>query len=202
MNILFIGPYRQTDAWGNMSKSLIKTLSKIQDYSLTIRPIFLSGETSGPVDADIIKYESNKKRQYDILIQHMLPNYMVYDSSFKQVIGITGFETLGCKIWDNSLDLLDKIFVTTEAERKGISKELQSKTYSIGVANEQAIESKDKIKKLNNTIISIPLDPPGEIGQDCIKLNFNINKNSQLVIDGIDLRNNSEITKQNLGEIR
>ena len=144
MNILFIGPYRQTDAWGNMSKSLIKTLSKIKDYSLTIRPIFLSGETSGPVDADIIKYESNKKRQYDILIQHMLPNYMVYDSSFKQVIGITGFETLGCKIWDNSLDLLDKIFVTTEAERKGISKELQSKTYSIGVANEQAIESKDK----------------------------------------------------------
>ena len=144
MNILFIGPYRQTDAWGNMSKSLIKTLSKIKDYSLTIRPIFLSGETSGPVDADIIKYESNKKRQYDILIQHMLPNYMVYDSSFKQVIGITGFETLGCKIWDNSLDLLDKIFVTTEAERKGISKELQSKTYSMGVANEQAIESKDK----------------------------------------------------------
>ena len=144
MNILFIGPYRQTDAWGNMSKSLIKTLSKIKDYSLTIRPIFLSGETSGPVDADIIKYESNKKRQYDILIQHMLPNYMVYDSSFKQVIGITGFETLGCKIWDNSLDLLDKIFVTTEAERKGISKELQSKTYSIGVANEQAIESKAK----------------------------------------------------------
>ena len=117
MNILFIGPYRQTDAWGNMSKSLIKTLSKIQDYSLTIRPIFLSGETSGPVDADIIKYESNKKRQYDILIQHMLPNYMVYDSSFKQVIGVTGFETLGCKTWDNSLDFLDKIFVTTEAER-------------------------------------------------------------------------------------
>ena len=32
----------------------------------------------------------------------------------------------------------------TEAERKGISKELQSKIYSIGVANEQAIESKDK----------------------------------------------------------
>jgi hypothetical protein len=144
MNILFIGPYRQTDAWGNMSKSLIKTLSKIEDYSLTIRPIFLSGETSGPVDADIIKHESNKKGQYDILIQHMLPNYMVYDSSFKQVIGITGFETLGCKTWDNSLDFLDKIFVTTEAERKGMSKELQSSIYSIGIANEQTIEPKEK----------------------------------------------------------
>ena len=117
MNILFVGPYRQSDAWGNMSKSLIKTISKIEDYSITIRPIFLSNQNLGPVDADIIKYESNRKDSYDVLMQHMLPNYMIYDSSFKQVIGVTGFETLGCKVWDNSLNLLDKIFVTTEAEK-------------------------------------------------------------------------------------
>ena len=54
----------------------------------------------------------------------------------------------------------------------------------------------------NNTIISIPLDPPGEIGQDCIKLFFNINDNCQLEVEGIDLRDNHKITIQNLGEIR
>ena len=43
---------------------------------------------------------------------------------------------------------------------------------------------------------------PGEIGQDCIKLNFNINENSQLEIEGIDLRNNNAIESQNLGKIR
>ena len=74
--------------------------------------------------------------------------------------------------------------------------------YINGLPTLTTIESKDKIKKINNTIISIPVDPPGEIGQDCIKLIFNINDNCQLEVEGVDLRNNKEITKQNLGEIR
>ena len=48
-----------------------------------------------------------------------------------------------------------------------------------------------RLKKINNTVISIPLDPPGEVGQDCIKLIFNINDNCQLQIEGKDLRNNN-----------
>jgi len=74
--------------------------------------------------------------------------------------------------------------------------------YTNGLPTLTTIESKDKIKKINNTIISIPVDPPGEIGQDCIKLIFNINDNCQLEVEGVDLRNNKEITKQNLGDIR
>ena len=74
--------------------------------------------------------------------------------------------------------------------------------YTNGLPTLTTIESKDKIKKINNTIISINLDPPGEIGQDCIKLTFNINNNSQLEVEGIDLRNNNKITSKNLGEIR
>ena len=74
--------------------------------------------------------------------------------------------------------------------------------YTNGLPTLKTIESKDKIKKITNTLISIPVDPPGEIGQDCIKLIFNINDNCQLEVEGVDLRNNKEITKQNLGEIR
>ncbi len=74
--------------------------------------------------------------------------------------------------------------------------------YTNGLPTLKTIESKDKIKKITNTIISIPVDPPGEIGQDCIKLIFNINDNCQLEVEGVDLRSNKEITKQNLGEIR
>ena len=74
--------------------------------------------------------------------------------------------------------------------------------YTNGLPTLKTIESKDKIKKITNTIISIPVDPPGKIGQDCIKLIFNINDNCQLEVEGVDLRNNKEITKQNLGEIR
>ena len=74
--------------------------------------------------------------------------------------------------------------------------------YINGLPTLKLIESKDKIKKINNTIISIPLDPPGEIGQDCIKLIFNINDCCQLKVEGIDLRSNNEIASHNLGEIR
>ena len=74
--------------------------------------------------------------------------------------------------------------------------------YTNGLPTLKTIESKDKIKKITNTIISIPVDPPGEIGQDCLKLIFNINDNCQLEVEGVDLRNNKEITKQNLGDIR
>jgi len=74
--------------------------------------------------------------------------------------------------------------------------------YINGLPTLKTLESKDKIKKLNNTIISIPLNPPGEIGKDCIKLNFNINQICQLEVEGIDLRNNNSIASQNLGEIR
>ena len=74
--------------------------------------------------------------------------------------------------------------------------------YTNGLPTLTTIESKDKIKKITNTIISIPVDPPGEIGQDCIKLIFNINDNCQLEVEGVDIRNNKEITKQNLGDIR
>tara|TARA_B100000945_G_C20357096_1_gene585224 strand:- start:301 stop:1323 length:1023 start_codon:yes stop_codon:yes gene_type:complete len=74
--------------------------------------------------------------------------------------------------------------------------------YIDGLPTIKAIESKDKIRKLNNNIISISLDPPGEIGKDCIKLSFYINDYCQLEVKGIDLRNNNEITNQNLGKIR
>ena len=74
--------------------------------------------------------------------------------------------------------------------------------YINGLPTLKTIESKDKIKKINNTIISIPLYPPGEIGQDCIKLIFNINDHCQLEVEGIDLRSDKEIASQNLGEIR
>ena len=74
--------------------------------------------------------------------------------------------------------------------------------YVNGLPTLKTIDSKEQIKKINNTMVSIPLDPPGRVGQDCIKLIFNINESCQLEVEGIDLRRNIEITKRNLGGIR
>ncbi len=74
--------------------------------------------------------------------------------------------------------------------------------YINGLPTLTKIEAKDKVKKLGNKTISIPLEPPGKIGEDCIKLEFKINEFCQLEIKGLDLRNNNEIATQNLGNIR
>ncbi len=74
--------------------------------------------------------------------------------------------------------------------------------YVNGLPTINEIKSKDKITQLNNMVISIPLDPPGQIGQDCIKFRFTINNNCELQIEGIDLRNENKIKTMNLGNIR
>ena len=74
--------------------------------------------------------------------------------------------------------------------------------YINGLPTIREIEFEEKVNKLNNKVISIPIDPPGVIGQDCIKLKFTINDFCEVEIEGIDLRNNNTITTKNLGPVR
>lgn len=136
MNILFIGPYRQADAWGSISQGLIRSMSMIEDVRLTTRPIFLSNNIERRIDPNIFQFEANKEEKYDVLIQHTLPNYMIYSGEFDKVVGFTSFETKGNEQWDNYLRLLDKLLVSTEVEKEGLSKEIREKTFSIGSAQE------------------------------------------------------------------
>mgnify|MGYP004446755137 CR=1 FL=1 len=140
LRVLFIGPYRQPDGWGSFSRSIMSSLLSIEEISLTARPIFLarSPEVELRVDPSIFKCESNKQDNYDVLIQHSLPNFMVGSENFSLNIGVTSFETKGNVQWDNHLRLLDKILVPTEAEKKCASLSLQSRIRTIGgvVAND------------------------------------------------------------------
>ncbi len=85
-----------------------------------------------------------------------------------------------------------------EPEEKGSNEII----YINGLPTIREIDFDDKIKKINNKIISVPLNPPGEIGQDCVKLKFIINDFCEIEVEGVDLRNNNIITTQNLGPIR
>ena len=134
LKALFIGPYRQPDEWGFLSRSIVSSLLAIEKIDLTTRPIFLAHSTAAPpvVDPGIFKAESNKQKKYDILIQHSLPNLMVADGNSGLNVGIASFETKNNVQWDNHLQLLDKILVFTEAEKKCISEHLQDKVHVIG----------------------------------------------------------------------
>ncbi len=85
-----------------------------------------------------------------------------------------------------------------EPEEKGSNEII----YINGLPIIKEIEFNERITKLDNKIISISLSPPGEIGEDCIKLRFKINNLCEIEVEGIDLRNNKIITLKNLGPIR
>ena len=134
MKTLFIGPYRQPDGWGSFSRSIMSSLLSIEEIDLTARPIFLSNspQTMSQVDPRIFKAESNKQDNYDVLIQHSLPNFMVGSQNFSLNVGITSFETKGNVQWDNHLGLVDRILVPTRAEKQCASPQIQDKVYTIG----------------------------------------------------------------------
>ena len=134
MNVLFVGPYRQPDMWGSLSRSIVSSLISIEEINITTRPIFLATapDKSAPLDPNIFKCESNKQKNYDVLIQHTLPNFMIRNGSFGINVGITSFETKGNVQWDNHLELLDKILLSTEAEKECVSNHLQNRTHVIG----------------------------------------------------------------------
>ena len=58
------------------------------------------------------------------------------------------------------------------------------------------------IKAWDNSKISIPLTEPGQPGEDCLKLKFSVNNDCQLIMEGIDLRDDKKITQRILGSIR
>ena len=48
----------------------------------------------------------------------------------------------------------------------------------------------------------LPLDPPGQQGQDCLRLQFAINAQGELSLSGHDLRTNAELPPRLLGPVR
>jgi len=48
----------------------------------------------------------------------------------------------------------------------------------------------------------LPLDPPGQQGQDCLRLQFTINAQGELSLSGRDLRTNAELPPRLLGPVR
>lgn len=132
--VLFIGPYRQPDGWGFLSRSIVSSLLEIEEINLTTRPIILARSTTTlpTIDPNIFRCESNKQKSYDVLIQHSLPNFMVANKNFDLNVGIASFEIKNNIQWDNHLQLLDKILVFTEAEKYCISDYLQDKVHVVG----------------------------------------------------------------------
>ena len=132
MDVLYLGPYRQSDSWGSSSRSFLESIISVKDFEVCSRPLFMGSTPVHSLTPKILMAESKKKAKYDVLVQHCLPSYSVYHGDFSKNVIITSFETANCKAGINNLNLLDVIAVQTEAEKQAAPKEVRDKVIPIG----------------------------------------------------------------------
>lgn len=81
MNIFYIGPYRQDDFNGIVSRNIIKSIAN--KHKIFIRPIYYSAnDIVADLEPDILSYEDNDINNYDYLIQHVKPNDCLHTQQF------------------------------------------------------------------------------------------------------------------------
>ncbi len=74
--------------------------------------------------------------------------------------------------------------------------------YINGIPTIKELLLQPKFINWSSEVNSIRLDPPGDIGEDCLKVRFSIDDCCQLNIEGIDIRNNETVINEELGIIR
>lgn len=119
--VLFLGPYRQKDHWGQAARDYIRALISNANIQLSSRPIYYSKFIESSIDGEIEKTEHVYHNKYDVIIQHGFPSSFNINSHAKN-IGLLNIEFSKGTSDINSLILnrLDEIYVATEHEKNAL----------------------------------------------------------------------------------
>ena len=60
----------------------------------------------------------------------------------------------------------------------------------------------DDVTRRPDTACELPLDPPGQPGEDCLRLRFHLNDQAELILEGEDLRTGESLDPRPLGTVR
>lgn len=123
-NILFIGPYRQTDGWGYATRDYIKALLTNKNYNVTTQPLYLGVQDKNFRDHEILQAEERRLDHYDVLVQHALPECFFPNFNFKYNIGMTFLETNNFidSNFINNMNRMNQIWVPSEQEKNTLIK--------------------------------------------------------------------------------
>lgn len=162
-NVLYIGPYKQSDEWGANSKGFINLLKSIQDINLVVRPIWFNGESHFRLD-EYADLEYKKLESYDVIIQHGLPSYLNYHGNCKNIL----ITSLDCRVdntdWPDHINLFDQTIVFSDNEKK--------------LLNDSGLDN----------VVSLGLVPP-YLSNKVEKLELNLNKQHKFyTIGSLDIK--------------
>ena len=109
MNIFYIGPYRQDNFDGILSRNIVKSLG--EKHNVFARPIYYDGnEIVSDLDSQTQLYEDNNFEKYDCLVQHVKPMDCLHTSQFDRNILVPIID----KIYDVGFFLdhtIDKVLI-------------------------------------------------------------------------------------------
>jgi glycosyltransferase involved in cell wall biosynthesis len=118
MKVLFIGPYRQNDGWGESARALIEAILTT-DIDLTIRHVALAPSLieNSKLYSKYEILENKTSDKYDVIIQNALPEFFVYYEGCKN-IGMFCIETSNIQYtpWITYTNLMDEIWVHSQKE--------------------------------------------------------------------------------------
>jgi glycosyltransferase involved in cell wall biosynthesis len=116
-NVLFIGPYIDTNGLGFSSRRYIDALIANKNINLTIQPTFITKSSiDNPITIDkYTQYRHNRYSYYDYVIQHGYPEIFVYDNRCGKNIGVVEIETRNIQRsgWVNKINLMDEVYVNS-----------------------------------------------------------------------------------------
>lgn len=120
MKVLFVGPYKQVDGWGEAARALIFSLLTT-DIDLYLRHITLANMPQ--TDIQVLNNLENRNIDGtpDVIIQNALPEYFVYYHGVKN-IGFFVSETryLQWTPWIVKANMMDEVWVPTEIEQRNL----------------------------------------------------------------------------------
>lgn len=147
MKVLYIGHYREGNAWSYSAINHILSL-ECAGVDVVCRNVALSN-TMAEVPDLILELEKKQIAEVDYCIQNLLPNHLVGSKKFKKNVAFFPFETVINKnyVFMNYFDLVDELWVPNISSNKMLQ-EINIKSKVLPPPFNKNLISKD-IKTLN-----------------------------------------------------
>ena len=153
-NILFVGPYRQDDGWGEAAADYAKALATT-DNNIAIRPIYMGQSVVDLKDETLLELEGNRFPYYDIVIEKVLPH--LFEKREMLTVGLFTLETSEIETtpWKEHIFNMDMVMTPSVHEKNILCHKRMG--YNEGYAISEPVDI-TKFDKEHNKLPHIPTD--------------------------------------------
>lgn len=133
LNILYVGPYRESNGLGRSSRRFLDCLSINENINLSCRPVFYSRDNLYSESLQYNEFEENSSRSYDCIIQHGHPSMFQYNEQFGKNIAIVEVETNNIYHtgYIDNLNMMDEIIVGSSFSKNSLQQSGVIKTIKV-----------------------------------------------------------------------